>query len=163
MHKTLDTLCKRSFIPAFLLIVFALLPTPAGSEPPERQGREGLQRGHGYGDHTVQQRWATENYRGKRGKNYETLSPEEKSRLNKRIEKWKALPPEEQNELRQRMEEWKRLPSQDRRLYEKRFHQMQELSPGERQRVKEKLRKWDSLSPREKEEIRGKFNSQQGR
>jgi len=160
----LDNLGKRSFVPAFSLIVFTLFATPAWSEPPGRHGREALHHGHnGYGSNKVQQRWVAENDRREKGGDYETLSPEEKSRLIRKIEKWKSLPPEEQNVLRDRMDQWKKLPSQERMLYQKRFNQMQKLPPGERKRVKEKLEKWDSLSPREKEEIRRRFKTRQGR
>jgi len=163
MRKMLGNLGKRSFVPAFLVIVFAFFATPAWSEPPGRQGREGLHRGSGYGDHKVQQRRVAQDDRGKKRKNYKSLSPEEKSKLNGKIRKWKSLPPEEQKELRHKMEKYKKLPSQDRKLYKKRFHQMQELPPVERRKVKDKLKKWDSLSPKEKEEIRSKFKNQKGR
>ena len=160
MRKVLDILGKRSFVLAFPLIVVMLFAAPAWSEPSGHDGRKGLHRGQGYGDHKVQQRWVAQNDRGKKRKNHQSLSPEEKSRLNGKIRKWKSLPPEEQKELRHKMEKYKKLPSQDRKLYEKRFHQMQELPPGERQKVKDKLQKWDSLSPKEKEEIRRKFKNQ---
>ena len=164
MRKMLDTLGKRSFVPAFLLIVLAFFTTPAWSEPSGHHAKEALYHGHdGYGVHKVQQRWVAQNDRGKKRKSYQSLSPEEKSRLNGKIRKWKSLPPEEQKELRHRMEKYKKLPSQDRKLYKKRFHQMQELPPVERRKVKDKLKKWDSLSPKEKEEIRRKFKTQQGR
>jgi len=160
MRKMLDTLGKRSFVPALLLIVLAVFATPAWSEPSRHDGRKGLHRGQGYGDHKVQQRWVAQNDGGEKRKKHQSLSPEEKSRLNGKIRKWKSLPPEEQKELRHKMEKYKKLPSQDRKLYEKRFHQMQELPPVERRKVKDKLKKWDSLSPKEKEELRRKFKSQ---
>jgi len=161
MRKMSDNLGKRSFVPAFLLIVFTLFATPAWSESPGYHAKEALYRGHDeYGLHKVQQRRVAENDRGKERKSYQSLSPEEKSRLNGKMRKWKSLPPEEQNELRHKMKKYKKLPSQDRKLYEKRFHQMQELPPVERRKVKDKLKKWDRLSPKEKEELRRKFKNQ---
>jgi hypothetical protein len=160
MRKMLHTLDKRNFVLAFSLIVVMLFAFPAWSEPSGHDGRKGLHRGHGYGDHKVQQRWVAQNDQGKKRKSHQSLSPEEKSRLNGKIKKWKSLPPEEQNELRHKMEKYKKLPSQDRKLYEKRFHQMQELPPSERRKVKDKLKKLDSLSPKEKEELRRKFKNQ---
>ena len=96
MRKISDNLGKRSFVPAFLVIVFAFFATPAWSEPPGRHGSEGLHRGSGYGDHKVLQRRVAQNDRGKKRKNYKSLTPEEKSKLNGKIRKWKSLPPEEQ-------------------------------------------------------------------
>jgi len=165
MHKTSDNLCKRYFVPAFLLIVFAFLVTPAWSDSPGRRGKATPHFGRdGYGGrHEVRQPWVAQRTQRKQMRNYERLSPEEKSQLNGKIQRWNSLPPKEQNELRQRMQQYKKLPSQDRMLYQKRFNQMQELPPGERRKVKEKLRKWDNLSPQEKEELRRKFKTQQGR
>ncbi len=94
---------------------------------------------------------------GKKRRDYETLSPEEKERLNRKYREWKSLPPEKQELLRRRMKRWDALPPEDRSLYERRFHQWQNLSPEERERIRERLDKWNRLPDEEKEKIRRQF------
>jgi hypothetical protein len=90
----------------------------------------------------------------RKGGEYDTLSPEEKARMDRRFREWKSLPPEKQELLRRRMRRWKELPPEDRSLYERRFDQWQRLSPEERERIREELKKWNGLPQEEKEKIR---------
>jgi hypothetical protein len=73
------------------------------------------------------------------------------------VERWESLPPEKRLELRRRMERWKELSPEDQDLFRRRYKQWQELSPGERQRMRDELKDWDTLSPGERERIRRKF------
>jgi hypothetical protein len=93
------------------------------------------------------------NYR----RGYNNLSPEEKTRLKRRMEEWESLPPERREILRHRMEKYKRLPLRERDLFQQRYRQLQKLPPDERYMIREKLQKWDGLSPDEKEQIRRRF------
>ena len=93
----------------------------------------------------------------RKGREYDTLPPEDKERMNRRFREWKSLPPERQELLRRRMRRWKELPPEDRSLYERRFEQWQRLSPEERERIRERLKKWNGLPQEEKEKIRRRF------
>lgn len=104
-------------------------------------------------------RYASNGRKGK-GRGFESLSPEEKSRLKKKYEEWQSLPPEEKERLRRRMNQWQRMPRQDRELYERRYRQWQKLSPAERGKLREKFEQWDDLSPEEREKIRKRFRKE---
>ena len=95
----------------------------------------------------------TKNY----GRNYNRLSPQEKTMLQRRFKEWESLPPERKRILRHRMEEYNRLPSRERNLLRQRYRRLQKLTPDERNRIQEKLRRWNTLSPGEKEQIRKRF------
>ena len=98
MPKTLNTLSKRSFVLALSLAVVILFAAPAWSGQSGHHRKEALYQGRdGYGVPKIQQGWVAQNDRGK--KSSQSLSPEEKSRLNGKIRKWKSLPPEEQDAL----------------------------------------------------------------
>ena len=75
------------------------------------------------------------------------------------VERWESLPPEERREMRRRMDRWKELSPQDQQLLKKRYQQWQELAPEEQQRMRENLREWDALSPQQQEQIRKRFRS----
>jgi hypothetical protein len=90
-------------------------------------------------------------------RNYNRLSPEEKTMLQRRLKEWESLPPERQRILRHRMEEYKRLPPGERHRFQQRYRRLQKLSPDERHKIREKLRRWNTLPPGEKEEIRRRF------
>src|SRR4030042_2530591 len=70
-----------------------------------------------------------------------------------------SLPPEERREMRRRMDRWKELSPQDQQLLRKRHQQWQELAPEEQQRMRENLRQWDALSPQQQEQIRKRFRT----
>jgi hypothetical protein len=90
-------------------------------------------------------------------RNYNHLSPEEKTMLQRRLKEWESLSPERQRILRHRMEEYNRLPSRERHLFRQRYRRLQKLSPDERHEIREKLRRWNALPPGEKEQIRRRF------
>jgi hypothetical protein len=90
-------------------------------------------------------------------KNYNRLSPEEKTMLQRRLKEWESLSPERQRILRHRMQEYNRLPSRERHLFRERYRRLQKLSPDERHEIREKLRRWNTLPPAEKEQIRRRF------
>ncbi len=87
----------------------------------------------------------------------ESLSPEEKARMDRKFREWKSLPPEKQDLLRRRMKRWNELAPEDRSLYKERFKQWQRLSPEEQERIRERLQKWNGLPQEEKEKIRRRF------
>jgi hypothetical protein len=94
---------------------------------------------------------------GGRGENYQSLTPEERERIDRNYQEWKSLPPEKQRVLRQRMKKWKEYPPEERELMRQRFNQWQELSPEERTRIRRQLEDWDRLSPGERDTIRRRF------
>ena len=94
---------------------------------------------------------------GRKGGEYDTLSPEEKARMDRRFREWESLPPEKRELLRRRMKRWKELSPDDRSLYERRFEQWQKLSPKEREQIRQRLEKWNGLPQEEKEKIRRRF------
>ena len=132
-QRTLRCLSRWGIVTAVGVGITICFCPPALSQPKKRQ------------------QW---NWRGD-----QTLSPEEKADLDRKLERWKSLPPERQRILRHRMEEWKQLSPEDRELYRERYHQWQRLSPDERQNIREKLEKWNSLPPRDREEIRRRFRN----
>ena len=91
------------------------------------------------------------------GRNYNRLSPEEKTMLQRRLKEWESLSPERKRILRHRMEEYNRMPPRERHLFRQRYQRWQKLTPDERNRIQEKLRRWDKLPPSEKEQIRRRF------
>ena len=91
------------------------------------------------------------------GRNYNRLSPEEKTMLQRRLREWESLSPERKRILRHRMEEYNRMPPGERHRFRQRYQRWQKLSPDERNRIQEKLRRWDKLPPSEKEQIRRRF------
>jgi hypothetical protein len=139
-----------------LIICFCV---PSEGKSIERYGKKDMLRGHKHeGQLPPQRRFAGNTDVEKKGR-YKKLSPEEKTRLEKKIKEWKSLTPKKQNSLRHRMDQWKELTPEERSLYQKRFDQLQKLSPKERKKTRKKLKKWDSLSPRDKDEIRRKFRN----
>lgn len=141
------------------VLVFCFSP-PALGKSKGHNGKKGTFQGQAYIEEKAHKGRHRGNVLVQKGKSNETLSPDEKAGLKKKIKKWKSLPPEKQNVLRHRMDQLKKLPPESRKLYKKRFDQLQKLSPQERQRIQKKLDNWDSLSPREKEEIRQRFHTQ---
>ncbi|GEM_PF-4744200 len=77
--------------------------------------------------------------------------------LQDKYRTWESLPPEKKRLLRKRLEEWKRLSPEDRALIRRRFEQWKRLPPEERRWLREKLMNWHKLSPEEREFIRKRF------
>jgi len=98
-------------------------------------------------------RLLTRNY----GRNYNRLSPEEKTMLQRRLREWESMSPERKRILRHRMEEYNRMPPRERHRFRQRYQRWQKLTPDERNRIQEKLRRWDKLPPSEKDQIRRRF------
>jgi hypothetical protein len=91
------------------------------------------------------------------GRNYNRLSPEEKTMLQRRLREWESMSPERKRILRHRMEEYNRMPPGERHRFRQRYQRWQKLTPNERNRIQQKLRQWDKLPPSEKEQIRRRF------
>ena len=72
-------------------------------------------------------------------------------------ERWESLTPEKRQELRRRMERYRELSPEDQELFRRRYKQWQDISPDERQRMRENLKDWDALSPQERDQIRQRF------
>lgn len=70
---------------------------------------------------------------------------------------WQSLPPQEKDVLRRRMEEYRNLPPQQQQLYRQRWQQWQQIPPEERRRVESDLQRWNELSPEQREAIRRLF------
>ncbi len=77
--------------------------------------------------------------------------------MDQRYREWQSLPPEQKEMLRRRMDRYKDLSPQERDLYERRHQQWQELPPEERNRIQEDLKRWEKLSPQEQDAIRRRF------
>jgi hypothetical protein len=76
---------------------------------------------------------------------------------DRRYREWQSLPPEQKEMLRKRMDRYKDLSPQERDLYERRHQQWQQLPPEERDRIQEDLKRWENLSPQERDAIRRRF------
>lgn len=77
--------------------------------------------------------------------------------MDRRYQEWQSLPPEQKDMLRKRMDRYKDLSPQERDLYERRHQQWKELPPEERERIREDLKRWENLSPQERDAIRRRF------
>lgn len=77
--------------------------------------------------------------------------------MDRRYREWQSLPPEQKEMLRKRMDRYKDLSPQERDLYERRHQQWKELPPEERERIQEDLKRWENLSPQERDAIRRRF------
>ena len=77
--------------------------------------------------------------------------------MDRRYREWQSLPPEQKEMLRKRMDRYKDLSPQERDLYERRHQQWQQLPPDERERIQEDLKRWENLSPQERDAIRRRF------
>ena len=89
---------------------------------------------------------------------FQSLSPEEKGRMQRQYREWQTLPPDQKDVMRRRMDEWNRMPQQNRDLYQQRYQQYKQLSPEERRQLENNLQRWDRLSPQERDSIRQRFN-----
>ncbi|MGQ9794840.1 DUF3106 domain-containing protein [Desulfosoma sp.] len=70
---------------------------------------------------------------------------------------WQSLPPQEKDVLRRRLEEYRSLPPQQQQLYRQRWQQWQQIPLEERRRVEFDLQRWNELSPEQREAIRRLF------
>lgn len=70
---------------------------------------------------------------------YQSLSPEEKARLNERMERFKSLPPEKRERLKNKYDKWNKM------------------SPDERKEMRERSRKFRELTPEKRDYIRGRI------
>ena len=93
----------------------------------------------------------------KKGKKWESLSPEEKKQLRKRYKEWQSLSPEEKEKIRQRMKRLNKMSPGERKTYRQLYQKWRHLPPGERKQLQKELDNWENLSPREQEEIRRRF------
>ena len=96
--------------------------------------------------------------KGQQPPGFQSLSPEEKSRMQRQYREWQTLPPDQKDAMRRRMDDWNRMPQQNRDLYQQRYQQYQQLSPDERRKLENNLQRWDRLSPQERDSIRQRFN-----
>ena len=71
---------------------------------------------------------------------------------------WQSMPPQEKDALRRRMEEYRKLPPQQQELYRQRYRQWQEIPPEDRRRIESDIQRWNELSPQQREAIRRLFN-----
>ncbi len=72
-------------------------------------------------------------------------------------QEWQSLPPQDKDLLRRRMDEYRSLPPAQQELYRQRWRQWQQMSPEEKRRVESDLQRWNQLSPEEREAIRRLF------
>ena len=93
----------------------------------------------------------------KKGKKWESLSPEEKKQLRKRYKEWQSLSPEEKEKIRRRMKRLNKMSPRERKTYRQLHEKWRHLPPGERKQLQKELNNWENLSPREQEAIRRRF------
>ncbi len=96
---------------------------------------------------------------GSAGQNLDSLSPEEKARLQRQYKEWKSMPPDQKENMRRRMEEWNRMPSGDRQRYQERYQKWKQVPPEERRKLEKNLQQWENLSPQERDTIRQRFKN----
>ena len=94
---------------------------------------------------------------GSGSQNLDSLSPEEKARLQRQYKEWKSMPPDQKENLRRRMDEWNRMPSGDRQRYQERYQKWKQVPPEERRKLEKNLQQWENLSPQERDTIRQRF------
>ncbi len=73
-------------------------------------------------------------------------------------QQWQSMPPQERDALRRRLEEYRNLPPQQQELYKQRYRQWQQIPPEDRQRIESDIQRWNELSPAQREAIRRLFN-----
>ncbi len=73
-------------------------------------------------------------------------------------QEWQSMPPQERDALRRRMEEYRKLPPQEQELYRQRYRQWQQIPPEDRRRIESDIQRWNELSPAQREAIRRLFN-----
>ena len=122
---------------AFLLGSLALLGATAGplwaGEPPGRGPVRGL----------------------------DSVTPEERQRIQENVQRWQQLSPEERTRLRQQMDRWKQLPPQDRDRIQKNYERWQQMPPEEREQLRERLRQFREMSPEERQRAREEYRGRQ--
>ena len=95
----------------------------------------------------------------KNDKNYENLSPQEKTALKEKYEQWKSLTPEEKRILWERYKKLEQMSPQEQQKYRNQFEKLKNLPPAEQQRVRRMLDNWHTLTPSEKQYIRRLFQN----
>lgn len=77
--------------------------------------------------------------------------------IDENLREWESLSPEEKEQLRRRMQQLNRMEPDDRRHFQRLFEKWQQLTPEERRQIEQALDQWDRLSPAEKEAVRRRF------
>jgi hypothetical protein len=93
----------------------------------------------------------------KRDKNWERLSPEEKTKLRKKYEEWQSLSPEEKEKIRRRMKRLNKMSPQERKTYQQLHRKWRHLPPEDRKQLQKELNDWENLTPQQQEDIRRQF------
>jgi hypothetical protein len=93
----------------------------------------------------------------KKGKKWDSLSPQEKKKLRKRYKEWQSLSPEEKEKIRRRMKRLNKMSPRERKAYRQLHKKWRHLPPDERKQLEKELNNWENLSPRQQEEIRQRF------
>ena len=93
----------------------------------------------------------------KKGKKWDSLSPQEKKKLRKRYKEWQSLSPEEKEKIRRRMKRLNKMSPRERKAYRQLHKKWRHLPPDERQQLQQELDNWENLSPQKQEAIRRQF------
>ncbi len=88
---------------------------------------------------------------------WESLSPEQKQRLRKRLEQWKNLDPDQKARLENRLERLKNLPPEQRQRVIKNWRRFKNLPPEKQRRIREKYKRWQTLDEEDKRRIRNRY------
>ena len=150
-HKTRRIRLGFAVLAAGLLVLFGYGPSWGHGTRPRHESAPIL-----VPDHIDASRTGCD-FLSKKGKKWESLSPEEKKQLRKRYKEWQSLPPEEKEKIRRRMKRLNKMSPRERKTYRQLHEKWRHLPPGERKQLEKELNNWENLSPREQEAIRRRF------
>jgi len=88
---------------------------------------------------------------------WESLSPEEKSRIIQNYREWRSIPPQKQDRIRRNYETFNELSPEERQKLRERYRNYKSLAPAGREKVKERLHRVDSLPPEHRVEIEKRY------
>ena len=150
-HKTRRIRWGFAVLAAGLLVLFGYGPSWGHGTRPRHESAPIL-----VPDHIDASRTGC-GFLSKKGKKWESLSPEEKKQLRKKYKEWQSLPPKEKEKIRRRMKRLNNMSPRERKAYQQLHKKWQHLPPDERKQLKKELDNWENLSPREQEAIRRRF------
>src|SRR4030065_696200 len=84
----------------------------------------------------------------------ESLTPEERARVQENLERWKQLSPDERQRVREKYERSKQLSPEERQRARQNLETFRRLPPEARRRIRENQQRWQQLPPEERARLR---------
>jgi hypothetical protein len=88
---------------------------------------------------------------------WESMSPEEKSRVIQNYREWKSSPPQKREKVRRNYDAFSDLSAEERQKLRERYRNYKSLEPARREKVRERLNRIDSLPPESRVEIERRY------